>query len=154
MFGFAGNDTLMTEGGNDLLDGGTGADAMYGGDGDDTYIVDNTADETLGEYLSNGFDTVKASVSYRLSGGMEVLILMGTAANGTGNELNNILTGNAAANLLDGQNGADIMTGGNGSDTYVVDTLSDVVVETSAAGRYPTSSSAISPMSSAPMSKI
>ena len=134
MFGFAGNDTLMTEGGNDLLDGGTGADAMYGGNGDDTYIVDNVGDETLGEYLTNGFDTVKASVSYRLSGGMETLILMGTAANGTGNELNNKLTGNASANVLDGQNGADIMAGGNGSDIYIVDNAADVVVETSAAG--------------------
>jgi Ca2+-binding RTX toxin-like protein len=134
IFGFGGNDTLMGKGGNDLLDGGTGADALYGGNGDDTYIIDNALDQDLGEHATDGYDTVKASISWRLGAGIEALYLTGSAANGKGNEVANILYGNAAANNLDGSSGADTMVGGNGSDTYVVDHVGDVIVEAGATG--------------------
>ena len=55
-----------------------------------------------------------------LGGECENLTLTGTGAiNGTGNELNNVLTGNSEANML---------TGGAGDDTYIVGT-GDTVVE-------------------------
>jgi Ca2+-binding RTX toxin-like protein len=64
--------------------------------------------------------------------------LLGSALNGTGNDLDNELTGNANGNTLaggggqdwlDGKRGADIMIGGFGGDTYVVDHAGDLVME-------------------------
>ena len=129
--GLADNDTLNGMGGNDKLDGGTGADQMAGGTGDDSYYVDNTGD-TITEASNAGTDTVYSGFSFTLGSNIENLFLTGSsAANGTGNSLNNVLTGNSAANRLDGstgndtlsgKGGADTLTGGSGRDTFVFDT--------------------------------
>jgi Ca2+-binding RTX toxin-like protein len=132
--GFAGDDTLVGNGGNDTLDGGTGADKMIGGAGDDTYYVDSAADEAI-EAVGEGTDTVfVASMSYTLGSNVENLVLTGTAsANGTGNDLRNVLTGNSGDNHLDGGAGVDTLIGGKGNDTYYIarydDTLTDLVTE-------------------------
>ena len=64
-------------------------------------------------------------------------------ATGRGNALSNVITGNAGSNALHGYEGNDTLRGGGGTDTldggvgndvYVVDSVSDVVVETSAGG--------------------
>lgn len=136
--GGAGRDQLLGSLGNDWLHGGKGIDTMMGGLGHDSYIVDHGADVVL-EAENAGEDTVRASVSYRLSDTVEHLVLTGTAAiNGTGNDGNNHITGNAGANRLEGRGGDDTLVGGandtlvggKGSDTYIVSATGTRIIET------------------------
>jgi Ca2+-binding RTX toxin-like protein len=107
--------------GNDTLDGGAGTDTLVGGLGDDTFIVDAAGDVAT-ENAGEGTDTVQASVSIAsLFANIENLVLTGgTAINGVGNALANVLTGNAANNALTGGGGNDTIDGGAGSDTLVL----------------------------------
>jgi len=114
--GAGGNDTLIGLAGNDTLDGGTGADTMLGGTGNDLYFVDDLGDAVT-ELANEGTDAVRSSISYTLGVNVEDLFLTGTAANGTGNELNNSITGNDQANTLNGLAGNDVLSGGGGDDT-------------------------------------
>lgn len=114
---------------NNILDGNAGSDTLIGGIGDDTYIVDSIGD-VITESANQGTDTVKSSITWKLSSNLENLTLIGTnSVNGTGNELNNILVGNSFNNILDGSIGSDTMIGGAGDDVYYVDDLTDVVLE-------------------------
>jgi Ca2+-binding RTX toxin-like protein len=113
--GGAGNDLLSAGAGNDFLDGGTGNDGLYGGLGNDTYIVDSVSDG-ISEAVNQGTDIVQSSVSYVLSANIENLTLLGTAANGTGNISNNLITGNAITNSLSGGDGNDTLNGNDGND--------------------------------------
>ena len=109
---------------NNILTGNSGANILAGGLGNDTYVADNAGDVvTESSTLATEIDTVQSSVSFTLGANIENLTLTGTAAiNGTGNDLNNILTGNSGANIL---------AGGLGNDTYVVDNAGDIVTESS-----------------------
>ena len=122
--------------GNDadnILTGGLGADLIIGGDGDDTYDVDSA--DFIFEDPGEGNDTVRANFSYVLDDNVENLRLTGIAAiNGTGNDLDNVITGNDAANIIDGGVGADTMRGAGGNDTYLVDNVGDVIDENAGGG--------------------
>lgn len=101
--GGTGNDSLNGAAGNDTLNGATDNDTLNGGLGNDTYIVDGTADVITGEGPNGGTDTVLSSVTWRLGDYLQNFTLTGSSAiNGTGNELNNVITGNAANNTLHG----------------------------------------------------
>ncbi|MFZ4068025.1 MAG: beta strand repeat-containing protein, partial [Phenylobacterium sp.] len=141
-FNLTGNSLANTLTGNaaiNRLDGGGGADTLTGGAGDDTYVVDSIGD-TLVELAGGGVDLALVGInavggSWTLQDQVENAQLLGTLAFSlTGNALANVLTGNSAANILSGGAGADTLAGGLGDDVYVVDSLSDSVIEATGAG--------------------
>ncbi|MFB8790443.1 MAG: DUF4347 domain-containing protein [Potamolinea sp.] len=115
IIGNSGNNTLSGGTGDDTLDGSTGSDSMLGGAGNDIYYVDIASDKVT-ENLNEGIDTVYSGVSYGLGANLENLTLIGSAIQGAGNILDNIIYGNAQNNGLSGQAGNDNIYGGAGND--------------------------------------
>jgi Ca2+-binding RTX toxin-like protein len=133
LYGLGGDDALIGNGGLDYLDGGDGsdlldggadndtligglgADTMLGGSGNDRYLVDNVGDVVTDS--SGTADRVDASIDYIIGGDIEMLVLTGTAHNGTGNASNNRIQGNALVNNLSGLGGVDQLFGYAGNDT-------------------------------------
>ena len=133
LFGDAGNDIIDGGGAADTIDGGLDADIMRGGIGNDTYTVD-VADDQVIENANEGTDTVIAPLNHTLGPNLEILALSGTAVNGTGNGLDNILVGNGLDNVLDGAAGADSMRGVTGNDSYRVEDAGDQIIENASEG--------------------
>jgi trimeric autotransporter adhesin len=105
---------------DNTITSGAGNDTLIGGIGNDTYVV-NSISDVIVENAGAGIDTMQSSVTYTLSENMENLTLTGTGnLNGYGNSLDNVLTGNSGINVL---------TGYTGNDTYVIDNVSDAVME-------------------------
>ncbi len=127
------NNVITSTASNDTLDGGVGVDTLIGGAGNDRYIVDNAGDRVQ-EAAGEGSDTVFTSVNLTLADNVEALQLTGSAHVGTGNALDNSIAGTAGADTLDGGVGVDTMVGGAGDDTYMVDGLTDAIVEGVAEG--------------------
>jgi serralysin len=123
--GGGGNDTILGNARANVLDGGAGADALAGRGGDDTYIVDNLGD-TVTEAAGEGIDLVKSSVSFTLGDNVDNLTLTGTAANGTGNALDNTIVANKVANVIRGGAGSDTVSY-EASDAGVIVKLDPVI---------------------------
>lgn len=107
--GGAGLDTLDGGAGNDRFEGGSdgSADVMKGGAGDDSYVVDEAGEAITEAAGEGGADRVISSIDYVLGENLEVLELVGTAKNGTGNGLDNLIIANDARNRIDGGAGID-----------------------------------------------
>ncbi|WP_139204271.1 calcium-binding protein [Azotobacter beijerinckii] len=159
--GNSGNNLIDGGAGNDQLIGGGGSDTLVGGIGNDTYVVSSLSDLII-EHLDEGMDSVETSSSYTLGTHIENLTLTGSAViDGTGNELDNLISGNSARNklvggsgndtlnglggndymegrtgddILDGGLGNDTLLGGTGNDSYYVDSTKDVVTEYASEG--------------------
>jgi hypothetical protein len=104
--------------GIDVFDarGGTVDHMIEGGAGDDTLITDKAGVKLKENGGSEGFDTVKSTVTYTLSQNVEQLILIGNGnIDGKGNGDGNTLMGNTGDNKLFGIDG-------DGSDTFVFKT--------------------------------
>lgn len=139
LYGLEGGDVLSGGAGDDYLDGGSGDDAMSGGLNNDTYVIDSASDSVT-EGVSEGTDTVWSTVTHTLSANVENLYLVtGSAVNGTGNTLANVIRGNSSANTLSGGDGndtidggyaLDTLTGGNGNDTFVFTHVNHIDVVT------------------------
>jgi Ca2+-binding RTX toxin-like protein len=123
-----GNNKLSGLGGNDTLDGGLGADTLDGGDGqntlrgglgNDTYVVDDELGDIAIENAGEGIDTVLSSdATYTLLAEIENLTLAGKGdINGSGNDLDNVITGNDGINSLEGLTGNDTIRGGGADDS-------------------------------------
>jgi Ca2+-binding RTX toxin-like protein len=109
--------------GNDQLSAGAANITLIGGAGDDIYIAADATTTKVIEAANAGIDTIQSWYSYVLPTDqyVENLSLMGTGnINGTGNDLNNLITGNGATNILTGGLGSDTFTGGGGADTFVI----------------------------------
>ncbi len=151
-------DNILTgNNGNNVLDGNgsVNGDTLIGGLGNDTYILHSANDVVVEDTLTNqGTDTIVTPFDLTLDttvnpqyAFIENLTLTGSAINGTGNDLNNVITGDAMNNTLDGglgndtliggagddvligNAGIDVMNGGAGNDIYYVDNSNDIVVD-------------------------
>lgn len=114
-------DNVLYSGGrgkqNDTLDGGAGADTMIARGMDSVvYYVDNPGDVVVASSLGGKADEVRSTIDYVLGSYVENLTLIGNAAHGTGNTLDNRLVANNLGNRLMGLEGNDTITGGNGND--------------------------------------
>jgi Ca2+-binding RTX toxin-like protein/molybdopterin-binding protein len=117
--GGAGNDKLTGGSGNDTLRGSTGNDVLDGGIGLDTADYSDKA----------------TAVAVTLNGATAVTVSVGTVAEDSIKNIENLiggsaadtLTGDSLANVLNGGAGNDKLTGGSGNDTLRGSTGNDVL---------------------------
>ncbi len=91
---------------------------VYGGNGDDQYHVDRS-DTEIGD-TTGGMDTVYATASFKLSMGIENLILSGASGmTGVGNLGANIILGAGGDDVLWGLGGNDALNGAEGNNSLM-----------------------------------
>jgi Ca2+-binding RTX toxin-like protein len=118
-WGEDGSDSLAGGDGNDQLVGQGGLDTMAGGAGNDSYTLDDAGDVII-EADGQGTDTVFTTIGGQtLGAGVEILVLSGAAASGSGNGAANQLYGNGLDNTLSGGAGNDTIVGGEGGDSLL-----------------------------------
>lgn len=125
-----GNDMLINTGtlignvnlgdGSDIFDtiGGVVRGQIIDGGGDDVYRTDSALLAII-EDVVGGMDRVESTVDFDLNttANIENLTLLGSAATGSGNVLDNSMTGNLIANRLSGGFGNDTIGAAGGNDT-------------------------------------
>jgi Ca2+-binding RTX toxin-like protein len=122
-----GNDSgneIIGNAGHNYIDGAGGVDQMTGRAGNDTYVVDHASDQVI-ENGGQGSDGVYAYVSWTVTAGSDVEVVMaasGNSMNLTGNANGNVLRGNNASNTLNGGDGRDELTGFGGQDQFLFNT--------------------------------
>ena len=95
--------------------GGRVMDTVYGGFGDDTYHVDRS--DTAISDTTGGMDVVYAATSFRLTAGLEKLVLLGPLGLvGTGNAAANVILGDAGDDVIWGLGGNDALNGADGNN--------------------------------------
>jgi Ca2+-binding RTX toxin-like protein len=132
-------DKLTGNAGDNVLDGGAGIDTMTGGDGNDSYLVrqaDDLVRETNATESSGGTDLVYSYLaSYTLTDNVEYgQIMLATAANLTGNGLDNLLYAGAGNNVLAGGEGTDTVSYALSSAAVTVSLASTGAQATGASG--------------------
>ena len=129
--GNAGADTLKAGSGNDTLVAGSGVDTLIGGTGTTTFIVNNSGDVVQSASTSSQ-NVVISSATYVLPTNINSLTLTGIAnISGSGNAAADTLTAGAGQDTLIAGSGVATLVGGTGNDTFVVNSVSDVVKNTS-----------------------
>jgi Ca2+-binding RTX toxin-like protein len=143
--GGAGDDLITIDKNDNLnnIKGGLGFDVLViEGDGDVSFTLDNLGVEVVNGNPGNNVFTANGTQDVVISGGAGNDTITGGQGNDRleGNEGNDSLNGRTGDdNLIGGSGddsinggaGNDTMNGGLGNDTYVIDSIGDVVTETS-----------------------
>ena len=123
--GNASADTLFGGSGADVLDGAGGVDMLVGGIGDDSFYVDNSADQVV-ENPGEGTDIIFAASDFLMSANVEKLTQIGSGnIAASGNDFANTITGNVGDNVLKGGAGGDLLLGNDGADTIMGEAAND-----------------------------
>jgi len=109
-------DVILGDGSNVFWQtGGRVMNTVYGGFGDDIYHVDRS--DTAISDTTGGADVVYASASFRMSAGLEKLVLLGPVGLvGTGNAGTNVILGDTGDDILWGLGGNDDLNAGEGNN--------------------------------------
>ncbi|MBP1681964.1 MAG: hypothetical protein H6Q35_2303 [Proteobacteria bacterium] len=135
--GNIGDDTISGGAGNDSINGGTGNDTINGGAGNDT-LNGSLGTDTLSYYDATAGISINLGLTTQATGGSGTDTIF-NFDNILGSNYNDVLTGSTANNVIYGYNGNDTiyagtgndtMLGGAGNDTYFVDSVNDLVYET------------------------
>ena len=133
-------DHITVAGANDVVTSSSGIDSVTASGSNDTLIASSginrfyvnnasTVIEVTGAPLD---DIVNASVSYTAPTNVNILILTGSSSIvGTGNSGNDTLMGGTGNDTLVAGQGIATLEGGTGNTTFVVNSTSDVVQDTS-----------------------
>lgn len=108
--------------GNNVFDtrGGIFNGTFTAGDGDDVLITDKANIGFSNTSDTDGTDTVKSTVSYKLGANVEILRLLGHAdlkGTGTAGAVDQQIFGNSGDNVIKGLANGNFLTGGKGNDT-------------------------------------
>ncbi len=117
---------------DNVLFAGAGVNVINGATGTDTVSFQlATTTGTAGVTLNLGaIDASGYATASGISGADKVIGI----ENITGSNFADNLTGNSGNNIIDGLSGNDTMAGGSGNDTFLINSLSDAVVEISGQG--------------------
>jgi Ca2+-binding RTX toxin-like protein len=144
MHGGAGNDTYVVDRAGDVaIEGSSGGIDHVRSMVNDVYIVESAGPDgdVVNEAVNGGLDLIESFIDFSLVTTLQVenLTLVGSAATGTGNGLDNRITGNGENNVISGNDGNDVLiglgggdnlSGGDGADIFSYRSVADSPVQT------------------------